>query len=276
MATSSFIVGDYEIKSRIGGEGPFSIVWRAINRSNGQDVVLKQVRLSGLTRKLRECLDCELNFLAKVRHPNIIRLLDVIQADGCVFLVLEFCAGGDLAAYVRRRERLREAVVRKFMMQIGEGLEVLHAHRIIHRDLKPEQNILLSTASSDAVLKISDFGLARVVQPGEFADMVCGSPLYMAPEVLQFGKYDDKADMWSVGAICFELLNGYPPFHGKNNVQLLQNIKKSVPLPFLQQILPSLHSDSVDMCTKLLCEDPGLPTYRLSFDEFYCHKFFRR
>lgn len=83
MATSaSFIIGDYEIKSRIGGEGPFSIVWRAINRSNRQDVVLKQVRLSGLTRKLRECLDCELNFLAKVRrHPNIIRLLDVIQVD---------------------------------------------------------------------------------------------------------------------------------------------------------------------------------------------------
>lgn len=76
---SSFVVGDYDIKSRIGGEGPLSTVWRAVDRSNGQDVVLKQVRLSGLTRRLRECLDCELNFLAKVRHPNIIRLLDVIK-----------------------------------------------------------------------------------------------------------------------------------------------------------------------------------------------------
>lgn len=271
-ASSSSIIGDYEIKARIGGEGPFSIVWRAIDRSNGQDVVLKQVRISGLSRKLRECLDCELNFLSKVRHPNIIRLLDVIQVDGCVFLVLEFCEGGDLSAFVRRNGRLLEPVVRKFMMQIGEGLEVLHAHHIVHRDLKPE-NILLSTPSSEAILKIADFGLSRVVMPGEYTEMVCGSPLYMAPEVLRFGNYNDKADLWSIGAICFELLNGYPPFCGRNNVQLLQNITKSISLPFSKQILPTLHTDSVDMCIRLLCKNPA---FRLSFDEFYCHNFFRR
>ncbi|XP_010911953.1 serine/threonine-protein kinase ATG1t isoform X2 [Elaeis guineensis] len=263
--------GDYEVRGRLGGEGPFSVVWKAVHRSSGQDVVLKQVRLSGLTRSLRECLDCEIKFLASVCHPNIIRLFDVFQVDGCIFLVLEFCQGGNLATYIKQKGRVHENAVRKFMKQIGAGLEVMHAHHIIHRDLKPE-NILLSTPSNDAVLKISDFGLSRVVHPGEFADSVCGTPFYMAPEVMQFQKYDDKVDMWSIGAIFFELLNGYPPFRGKNNVQLLKSIKDSTSLPF-SQLLPSLHPDSIDMCTSLLCKNPGK---RLSFDEFYHHKFLRR
>lgn len=264
--------GDYEVRGRLGGEGPFSVVWRAVHRSTGRDVVLKQVRLSGLTRSLRECFDCEINFLASVSHPNIIRLFDVFQADGCVFLVLEFCPGGNLATYIRHKGGVHEHTVRKFMKQIGAGLEVMDAHHIIHRDLKPE-NILLSIPSSDAVLKITDFGLSRVVHPGEFADLVCGTPFYMAPEVMQFQKYDNKVDMWSIGVIFFELLNGYPPFCGRNNVQLLQNIKSSASLPFSELILPSLHSDSIDMCTRLLCKNP---VKRLSFDEFCHHKFFRR
>ncbi|XP_008785793.1 serine/threonine-protein kinase ATG1t [Phoenix dactylifera] len=263
--------GEYEVRGRLGGEGPFSIVWRAVHRSSGQDVVLKQVRLSGLTRTLRECLDCEINFLASVCHPNIIRLLDVFQVDGCIFLVLEFCSGGNLATYIQQKGRVHENTVRKFMKQLGAGLEVMHAHHIIHRDLKPK-NILLSTPSSDAVLKIADFGLSRAVHPGEFADSVCGTPFYMAPEVMEFQQYDDKVDMWSIGAIFFELLNGYPPFRGSNNVQLLKSIKSSTSLPFSQLILPSLHLDSIDMCARLLCKNP---VKRLSFDEFYHHRFLR-
>ncbi|XP_029118307.1 serine/threonine-protein kinase ATG1t isoform X1 [Elaeis guineensis] len=273
--------GDYEVRGRLGGEGPFSVVWKAVHRSSGQDVVLKQVRLSGLTRSLRECLDCEIKFLASVCHPNIIRLFDVFQVDGCIFLVLEFCQGGNLATYIKQKGRVHENAVRKFMKQIVHlssycrsrfGGNACSPHNPSGLETGVEQNILLSTPSNDAVLKISDFGLSRVVHPGEFADSVCGTPFYMAPEVMQFQKYDDKVDMWSIGAIFFELLNGYPPFRGKNNVQLLKSIKDSTSLPF-SQLLPSLHPDSIDMCTSLLCKNPGK---RLSFDEFYHHKFLRR
>ncbi|KAI0526778.1 hypothetical protein KFK09_002369 [Dendrobium nobile] len=246
---------EYEVKERLGGEAPFTEVWRAVHRSSRQDVAVKRVQLSGITRNLRECLECELSFLGSVRHPNIIKLFEVIRGNGCIFLVLEFCAGGDLAAYIKQHGRLHEPIVRKFMIQLGSGLSVLLSNHIIHRDLKPE-NILLSIPTSDAVLKIADFGLSRVVHPGEFADAVCGSPLYMAPEVMQFQKYDNKVDMWSVGAILFELLNGYPPFRGENNVQLLKNIRNSTSLPFSEFILPSLHSDSIDICRRLLCKNP--------------------
>ncbi|VAH54799.1 unnamed protein product [Triticum turgidum subsp. durum] len=172
---------------------------------------------------------------------------------------MELCEGGDLATYIQRTGgRVEESVTRNFMRQIGAGLQVLRRHHVVHRDLKPE-NILLSCPGSDAILKISDFGLSRVLHPGEYAETACGTRLYMAPEVMLFQKYDDKVDLWSIGAILFELLNGYPPFRGRSNVQMLQCINRtSSSLPFSQLVVPSLHPDSIDICTRLLCTNPGL------------------
>ncbi|WVZ87777.1 hypothetical protein U9M48_034363 [Paspalum notatum var. saurae] len=296
-------VGGYELRERLGGRPPSTVVWRAVTRSTGAPVAVKQVQLAGLPARLRDSLDCEVRFLAAVSHPNIIRLIDVIQTQSCLYLVLELCEGGDLAAFIQRNGRVDEHVARNFMKQIRAGLQVLRRHHVVHRDLKP-QNILLSSPSSDAILKISDFGLARVLRPGEYTDTVCGSCLYMAPEVMLFQKYNDKVDMWSVGAILFELLNGYPPFRGRSNVQvaalslvrvvygiwvlnptvvliavfvsaclqLLQCINRSTSLPFSKPLLSSLHPDCVDMCTRLLCTNP---VKRLSFQEFFNHGFFR-
>ncbi|KAJ9170299.1 hypothetical protein P3X46_018418 [Hevea brasiliensis] len=267
----SFIVGDYILKSKLGGSS-LSSVWKAEHRVTGEEVAVKQVYLSKLNKHLKNCLDCELNFLSSVNHPNIISLFDVFQVESCIFLVLEFCKGGNLASYIRLHGRVQEEITRRFMQQLGAGLEILQSHHIIHRDLKPE-NILLSGQEADVILKIADFGLSRSVQPGKHVETVCGSSLYMAPEVLQFQGYDDKVDMWSVGAILFELLNGYPPFHGRTNFQLLQNIKSCTCLPFSQFILQELHPDCIDMCSRLLSINPA---HRLSFDEFYHHQFMRR
>ncbi|MBA0859719.1 hypothetical protein Goshw_009948 [Gossypium schwendimanii] len=266
-----FTIGDYLLKSKLR-ESSVSIVWKAETKSSGEEVAVKQVFLSKLNKHLANCLDCELNFLSSVNHPNIIRLLQVLQSESCLFLVLEFCAGGNLASYIRRYGRVQEQLARRFMQQLGAGLEVLQSHHIIHRDLKPE-NILLLGSKDDLVLKIADFGLSRSLDPGNYAQTVCGSPLYMAPEVLQFQSYDEKVDMWSLGAILFELLNGHPPFHGRTSVQLLQNIKSSTCLPFSKLILPRLHPDCVDMCSRLLSVNP---VDRLSFQEFYQHRFLRK
>jgi len=114
--------------------------------------------------------------------------------------------------------------------------------------------------------------VSRKLHPGKYLETVCGSPFYMAPEVLQFQRYNEKADMWSVGAILFELLHGYPPFRGNNNVQVLRNIKSSTALPFSRLILQQMHPDCIDVCSRLLSINP---VTRLSFDEFYKHKFLR-
>ncbi|KAI9070621.1 hypothetical protein K1719_047419 [Acacia pycnantha] len=263
-------VGDYILKMKIR-EGSFSTVWRAEHVFSGDEVAVKQVCLSRLNRRLKSSFDCEIDFLSSVNHPNIIGLLEVFQEDGFVYLVLEFCAGGNLASYIQRHGRVQQRIARKFMQHIGSALKIMHYRGIIHRDLKPE-NILLSSQGDDSVLKIADFGLSRTLHPGESAETVCGSPLYMAPEVLQFQKYDDKADMWSVGAILFELVNGYPPFNGRNNVQLLKNIRSCTCLPFSQRILSAVDPDCLDMCSRLLCLNPE---ERLSFDEFSGHRFLR-
>ncbi|XP_069147767.1 serine/threonine-protein kinase ATG1t isoform X3 [Solanum lycopersicum] len=254
-------IGEYTLTCKLGG-GSSSTVWKAEHRTTGKVVALKQIDLLKLTRQLKSCLDCELSFLSSVKHPNIIRLFDVFQ----------FCDGGDLAAYIRDHGRVQECVARKFMKQIaGAGLEVLSMHHIIHRDLKPE-NILLSTMETDPILKIADFGFSRLLNPNDLAETVCGSPFYMAPEILEFKKYDDKVDMWSLGAILFELLNGYPPFRGRTSVQILRNIKASLRLPFFEPILPQLHPGCVDLCSRLLSIDPEK---RISFKEFCQHNFLK-
>ncbi|CAN6587130.1 unnamed protein product [Malus baccata var. baccata] len=264
----SALKGDYIVISEVG-RGSFSTVWKAVHRQSGKVVALKQVHLSRLNRHLKNCLDCELNFLSSVNHPNIIRLLNAFQGESCIFMVLEFCDGGNLAAYIRQHGRVEEQIAKRFMQQLGAALKLLHSHHIIHRDLKPE-NILLSGTQDDVVLKVADFGLSRSLHPGDYAETVCGSPLYMAPEVLQFERYDGKVDMWSIGVILFELLNGRPPFPGRTNVQVLKTIKSSTYLPFDEVILSRLHPDSVDMCSKLLSPNP---VKRLSFSEFYSHSF---
>ncbi|XP_021713926.1 serine/threonine-protein kinase ATG1t-like isoform X2 [Chenopodium quinoa] len=245
------VVGDFILREKIS-ETPFSSVWRANHRINPdlKDVALKKITLSKLTPNLKACLDCE--------------------DEGCLCLVFEFCDGGNLASYIRRHGGVQEQIARDFLYQLGTGLSIMRSHQIVHRDLKP-QNILLSSSDSNTFLKIADFGLSRVLHSGDHAETVCGSPLYMAPEVLGFQRYDDKVDLWSIGAIFFELLNGYPPFHGRTNVQLLKNIKTSTGLPFPELLRQTIHPDCFDICSGLLCVNPA---DRLSFEEFYCHKFF--
>lgn len=153
------------------------------------------------------------------------------------------------------------------MQQLANGLQVLHENNLIHRDLKP-QNLLLSTTDDNSVLKIADFGFARYLQPLGLAETLCGSPLYMAPEIMQLQKYDAKADLWSVGAILFQLVTGKTPFTGNTQIQLFQNIVKSNELHFPPD--SNLSYDCIDLCKKLLrCN----PVERLTCEEFFNHQF---
>uniref|UniRef100_A0A2P2IPR8 Serine/threonine-protein kinase ATG1a isoform X2 n=1 Tax=Rhizophora mucronata TaxID=61149 RepID=A0A2P2IPR8_RHIMU len=155
------------------------------------------------------------------------------------------------------------------MRQLAAGLQVLQGNHLIHRDLKP-QNLLLSSHETIPQLKIGDFGFARSLMPQGLADTFCGSPLYMAPEIIRNQKYDAKADLWSVGAILFQLVTGEPPFEGNSQLQLFQNILSSTELQFPKGALDELHPDCVDLCRSLLRQNP---VERLTFKDFFHHKF---
>ncbi|XP_022145610.1 serine/threonine-protein kinase ATG1c-like isoform X3 [Momordica charantia] len=261
------VVADYLVGRQIGA-GSFSVVWHARHRVHGTEVAIKEIPMSRLSKKLQDSLMSEIFILKRINHPNIIRLHDIIEVPGKIHLVLEYCKGGDLSFYIQRHGRVPEAIAKHFMQQLAAGLKILRDNNLIHRDLKP-QNLLLSTSDDNSVLKIADFGFARSLQPKGLAETLCGSPLYMAPEIMQLQKYDAKADLWSVGAILFQLVTGRTPFTGNNQIQLLQNIVKSTELHFPSDI-SDLSSDCKDLCRKLLRRNP---VERLTFEEFFNHPF---
>ncbi|XAR68900.1 Non-specific serine/threonine protein kinase [Bertholletia excelsa] len=260
-------VGDYLVGRQIGS-GSFSVVWYARHKFDGTEVAIKEIVTGRLNKKLQESLMSEIFILKQINHPNIIRLHDIIQEIGRIHLVLEYCRGGDLSLYIQQCQgRVAEAMAKNFMQQLAAGLQVLRENNLMHRDLKP-QNLLLSTTGDNAVLKIADFGFARSLQPRGLAETLCGSPLYMAPEIMQLQKYDAKADLWSVGAILFQLVTGKTPFTGNNQIQLLQNIVRSTGLQFPPD--KDLSPECIDLCRKLLRRDP---VERLTYEEFFNHPF---
>ena len=242
-------------------------------------VAVKEICTRRLNRKLLRSLESEIDVLRACRHTNIIALLDIIkdEPNQTVFLVLEHCEQGDVSEFLKRNGRVAEKTARTFARQIAGGLREMRARNLIHRDLKP-QNLLLccekknksdADATEEVTLKIADFGFARYVHPSGLAETLCGSPLYMAPEILSYQKYDAKADLWSVGCILFELVCGKPPFTGANPMQLLRNITRSdarVP----GAVATTLSSECVDLMRGLLQKDPSR---RMSFEQFFDHPF---
>ncbi|KAL6783901.1 ATG1 [Auxenochlorella protothecoides x Auxenochlorella symbiontica] len=263
------LVGDWEVGAHVGS-GSFAIVWRGRHRLTGQDAAIKEINLSRLNAKLRSSLESEVTILRRIKHANIVRLLDVIETRSRLYLVMEFCAGGDLSQFLRHGRVLPEATARHFLRQLAAGLREMWAHHLVHRDLKP-QNLLLSRSSPEADLRIADFGFARNLQPQGLAETLCGSPLYMAPEILGSHKYDAKADLWSVGAILFEMVGGRPPFTGANQLQLLRSIQRA-PARLPEGAAAALSAPCRALIAALLRPNP---VERISFEEFFRHPFLR-
>ena len=138
---------------------------------------------------------------------------------------MEFCSGGDFTHFQKKRA-IKEIHIHNYMKQLADGLKYLMENQILHRDLKP-QNILITEGG---FLKISDFGLAKEYSnmSNKLKQTYCGSPMYMAPEILHYQKYDNKSDLWSVGIILYEMITGTPPYHVKNFYQLIKKIEDQI------------------------------------------------
>lgn len=241
-------------------------MYKAHHRVTGAVVAIKAISLRKMDRKAQENLESEIHILQEVRHPNIVRLFEIQKSDRYIYLVLEYCAGGDLSRLIHKKGPFSEAKTQYFMRQLASGLRFLWNRNLIHRDLKP-QNLLLTSNDEDAVLKIADFGFARHLAAASLAETLCGSPLYMAPEILRYQRYDAKADLWSVGTILYEMLSKRPPFGGRNHVELLANIERQeLRLPEGVEI----SSECLGLLRILLRRNP---VQRASFEEFFSSKF---
>lgn len=171
--------------------------------------------------KLKQGLKTEINIQSKLNHPNIVKFEKVFEYNECIYILYEFCTNKSLLDLIKRRKRLTEVEVKCYLMQLISGLKYLHGMKIIHRDLALK-NLFLSESLE---LKIGDFSKAtREEFEGERKKSICGTPNYMAPEVID-GSHSFECDIWSIGIIIYTLLVGRPPFHTENIQDTYKKIK---------------------------------------------------
>ncbi|NWJ11581.1 ULK3 kinase, partial [Crypturellus undulatus] len=249
------------------GAGTYATVYKAYRKRNAREVVaVKCVSKRSLNRASVENLLTEIEILKAVRHPHIVELKDFQWDSDHIYLIMEFCAGGDLSRFIRTRRILPEKVVRVFLQQLACALKFLHDRNISHLDLKP-QNILLSSLENPQ-LKLADFGFAQYMSPWDEQQVLRGSPLYMAPEMVCCQQYDARADLWSLGVILYEALFGRPPFASRSFAELEEKIRSERVIELPSR--PRLSLECRDLLQRLLERDPGK---RISFEHFFAHPF---
>ena len=242
------IVEDYTLE-KIIGKGSFGQVYLTSKTGTNKLFATKKMpKTMVLQPKVKKYFNNEIHILENIDHPYIIKLYEIKQTINNYFLIFDFCNGGDLnhclEKYKKKNKKpFTQEIVQHLMNQIVNGLQYLHNSKILHRDIKSD-NILVHFKSKEdlqnlnllnADIKIIDFGFARYLEDDSLAQSVLGSPLYMAPQILRklkkldnnnsFG-YDQKADIWSLGTVCYEMLIGTPPFYAENYDDLLKGIQK--------------------------------------------------
>ncbi|XP_020232662.1 CBL-interacting serine/threonine-protein kinase 5-like [Cajanus cajan] len=247
----SIIFNKYEM-GRVLGQGNFAKVYHGRNLETNESVAIKVIKKEKLKKeRLVKQIKREVSVMRLVRHPHIVQLKEVMATKGKIFLVMEYVKGGELFSKVAKG-KLSEDLARKYFQQLISAVDLCHSRGVTHRDLKPE-NLLLDQNED---LKVSDFGLSALPDQRRADGMLltpCGTPAYVAPEVLKKKGYDgSKADIWSCGVILYALLSGYLPFQGENVMRIYRKAFKA-DYAFPHWISPQAKS----LISNLLLADPA-------------------
>eukprot|EP01129_Flabellula_baltica_P002901 TRINITY_DN12784_c0_g1_i1.p1 TRINITY_DN12784_c0_g1~~TRINITY_DN12784_c0_g1_i1.p1 ORF type:complete len:406 (-),score=86.40 TRINITY_DN12784_c0_g1_i1:1061-2278(-) len=241
------IFSRYKIGKEIG-RGGFSVVKLGTKRSNGKDYAIKIIEKSEMDEDI-DVLRREIEIMKQLSHPYIISLEEVWETEDIMYLVMELVTGGELFDKIIEQKKYSERDSVVIIKQILEAIAYMHENGIAHRDLKPE-NILV-TDSGD--IKVTDFGLSKDYSL-ETLQTSCGTPDYVAPEVLKGVSYDSAVDIWSIGVITYILLCGFPPFYGSNDQIIFDKILRcdyNFPSPDWDNI----SQDAKDFISALLVMD---------------------
>lgn len=218
------VTAKYDIKALIG-RGSFSRVVRVEHKSTRQPYAIKMIETR--YREGREVCESELSVLRRVRHTNIIQLMEVFETAERVYMVMELATGGELFDRIIAKGSFTERDATRVLQMVLDGVKYLHTLGITHRDLKPE-NLLYYHPGADSKIMITDFGLASTRKKGDECLMktTCGTPEYIAPEILVRKPYTNAVDMWALGVISYILLSGTMPFEDENRTRLYRQILK--------------------------------------------------
>jgi len=224
------IEDNYNVGEEIG-RGAFSVVKKAKHKKSENSFAIKFIEKKYVDKTDLVLLGREIDIMKKVNHANVLKLQEVYETDEIIALVMELVDGGELFYKIVEKGNYSEKDAAKIVRQMIQGVEYLHAQGIAHRDLKPE-NLLCSMDNRDEYkpfrVVIADFGLSKAFDDGNPLKTSCGTPDYVAPEVITAeGEYDASVDMWSCGVITYVLLCGFSPFLSLDQTGLFEKIMKA-------------------------------------------------
>ncbi|CAH8263479.1 unnamed protein product [Arabidopsis lyrata] len=273
---STVLFDKYNI-GRLLGTGNFAKVYHGTEISTGDDVAIKVIKKDHAFKRrgMMEQIEREIAVMRLLRHPNVVELREVMATKKKIFFVMEYVNGGELFEMIERDGQLPEDLARKYFQQLISAVDFCHSRGVFHRDIKPE-NLLLD---GEGDLKVTDFGLSALMMPeglggrrGSSDDLLhtrCGTPAYVAPEVLRNKGYDGAmADIWSCGIVLYALLAGFLPFIDENVMTLYTKIFKAE-----CEFPPWFSLESKELLSRLLVPDPE---QRISMSEIKMIPWFRK
>ena len=297
----------YKISDKKLGTGGFSEVFLGIDTQTNKYVAIKKVALvqKNLEQQLLEKLQFEIELMQKLNHPNIVLYHDVVKTDTHWYIIMEYCNAGTLSDVIKYSAKLedsdREIIAHYYLVQLKDAIACIRSLGYVHRDIKPMNVLLMKSVenmesmeimenmenmentksiyisnipidfhyNSKLIVKLADFGLAKSSENDDLMTTMCGSPLYMAPELFFDSKYNSKTDLWAYGTIMYEMLFGEHPNAANTYEQLVKNLKtKNIKFHFRRNF--SKHC--FDLMMNLLVNDPKK---RIEWDVFFNHIWFQ-
>ncbi|KAJ3145891.1 hypothetical protein HDU89_006777 [Geranomyces variabilis] len=238
------------------GIGTFAVVRECTRKSDGKKFAVKIIDKRQLGKL--DTLRTELSVLHRLSHAHIITLHEAFETPSHVHIVTDLATGGELFDRILAKGSFVERDASRLVREILLGVAYLHDQNIVHRDLKPE-NLLFKGPQDDANLMIADFGLAKIIDEGAFLQTACGTPHYVAPEILRQSGHGKGVDMWAIGVITYVLLCGYTPFYEgeqQSNAALFQAILQCE-YEFDRAYWSEISEGAKDFISKLLVVDPS-------------------
>lgn len=254
------MLNDYENVTRIG-KGSFSEVFKASHKITKRWVAIKRIKIE-LFNKYKIRILAELDIIKKLRHPNILEFFDIYQSKNHIYILSELC---DSTLTKIINISMSEKQIFDIYSQVINGIKYLYDHKIFHRDIKPE-NILIK----DDVIKIADFGFAKEINDyNKVMDTICGSPLFMAPEIVLNKPYSIKSDIWSLGIILYQMMyQNHPYGEVKNIIQLVNNYNVKTKILYPKK---NYSEDLINLVKNMLIYDAD---QRLSWEKLFSHEWF--
>uniref|UniRef100_A0A182QM38 Protein kinase domain-containing protein n=1 Tax=Anopheles farauti TaxID=69004 RepID=A0A182QM38_9DIPT len=253
----------YHISRKIGC-GAYGTVYLVYDIISCQPYAMKQVLKDPLNERSRQRFlnDAqrvmnEVNIMKNLNHPCVIKMHDIVDKPESVYMVLEYMRGGDLLTRIIEKKYLPERTAKLFFLQMCHAVKYLHEQGITHRDLKPD-NILLEDNGEDTLLKVTDFGLSKFVSKNSVMRTVCGTSLYVAPEVLRSSGrdcYTRKVDIWSLGVVLYAMLSGSLPFSDDYGSSAVEQIK-SGKFHMRQSVWKTVTPLAKELIVQILCVNP--------------------